>query len=213
MSQAKRYIPWWTRAAILAVVLGAIVIGLWALSTPAVPHQKSRELRKGMKTAEVLASLGKPYQVISNAEGGSEWLYGSPLKRSSLRIGFSRDERLINFRQDELGTRKIMGACYWGVAWAYGQVGATHEAKEMAHRSMCASMGWENLRFKSKNEADDTRLNDEVWKFFNAQGNLIPNYHAETWSTEDPLVSNVVVSAPSRKLLEDYLRKQGFIAE
>src|SRR4051794_7155579 len=102
MSQNKVISPWWTRTALLAVTLGVIVVGLWILFRPAVPPERSRELRKGMNTAEVSELLGKPDQVRNTAEGGSEWLYGSPLKLTSLQVEFSRDEHMIDCRQDEL---------------------------------------------------------------------------------------------------------------
>ena len=125
-SQNKSGMPWSARAAIFIAALGVLLFGVWSLLRPAVLPQKYSELQKGMSTADVAAVLGRPLQVDRKADGGFEWLYASP--RNSVRVEFSPDERMAEYRQEGPGGM-IEGYCYSSLAWAYGQVGDSGKQK------------------------------------------------------------------------------------
>lgn len=108
---------------------------------------------------------------------------------------------------------KMKGWIYWNVAQGLDHIGSKKAAKEIKFESMCASMGWERLHYSCRDEKDASRLNSEIWEFFNNTKLLPPDYHAEAWGTGDPAKLNVVVSNSARDLLERHLRSKGFIPD
>lgn len=160
-----------------------------------------------------MALLGKPDQHIGNADGSSEWLYGSPLKRISLRVEFSQDDHMIQHGYNGLTTGEIKGALYWGVVQVCDQVGASNEARDMKFKATCATMGWEGLQIRCYNKAEITRLNEEITAFWHSRGSLIPYFSAWSETSADPTVRNVIVTVSSKSGLEDYLRERGFTPE
>ena len=213
MSQAKRNFPWWARIALLALAVGAAGVGMWILFSPAVPPQKYRRLREGMTGGEVLELLGKPLQVNRKTGGRSEWIYGTPSKRSKLRVDFSQDEHVIRYRDNGLKIGVIKGVYYWGATQVFDQIGASEKAREMKFKEVCASMGWEGLQYRCKDETDAKLLDAEIHNFFNAQGYLIPNYNAWSQLSETKGALRNVIVTNSSKVLEAYLRERGYNAE
>ena len=209
-SQNKSGMPWSARAAILIAALGVLLFGVWSLLRPAALPQKYSELQKGMSTADVAAVLGRPLQVDRKADGGFEWLYASP--RNSVRVEFSPDERMAEYRQEGPGGM-IEGYCYSSLAWAYGQVGDSGKQNEMERKALCALNDTVILRYRCEGETDAARLYTDLDKLFSEQAHLIPTNHVQSMHTDNSGAVLIGVLEPARKILEDYLRERVYTAE
>lgn len=78
-------------------VLGGFgLFARWCAFSPAVRRNQLEKLRVGMTSAEVVALVGQP-RSTREAPEGSQWFYGSRMKRHVLMMQFNHSNKLLSF--------------------------------------------------------------------------------------------------------------------
>src|SRR5688572_10069936 len=108
MSGGLYSIDVWLVALVITVgiLAGFGIFSRWCTFSPAVPRRKLEQLRIGMSAGEVTTALGTPRDVTYKSDGGSQWVYGAPMKRHILIVEFNSHSAVVGFAHGVPGGRR-----------------------------------------------------------------------------------------------------------